>query len=124
MLRPLRLLRALAFARMLNRTAVRGLAGRVMTYVVGTALAACGLGALAVLDAERGAPDANITTFGDALWWAATTVTTVGYGDRYPVTSTGRVIAVALMVVGIAVVGSVTAAVAAWLVANVEREND
>lgn len=53
MLRPLRLLRALAFARMLNRTAVRGLAGRVMTYVVGTALAACGLGSLAVLDAER-----------------------------------------------------------------------
>lgn len=124
MLRPLRLLRALAFARMLNRTAVRGLAGRVMTYVVGTALAACGLGALAVLDAERGAPDANITTFGDALWWSATTVTTIGYGDRYPVTSTGRFVAVPLMIVGIAVVGSVTAAVAAWLVANVQRRDD
>lgn len=122
MLRPLRLLRALAFARMLNRTAVRGLAGRVTTYVIGAAIAACGLGALAVLDAERGADDANITTFGDALWWSATTVTTVGYGDRYPVTTTGRFVAVVLMVVGIAVVGSITAAVAAWLVTNVERD--
>lgn len=124
MLRPLRLLRALAFARILNRTATRGLAGRVTTYVIGTAIAACGLGALAVLDAERGAADANITTFGDALWWSATTVTTVGYGDRFPVTTEGRLVAVALMVVGIAVVGSVTAAVAAWLVANIEREDD
>lgn len=122
MLRPLRLLRALAFARILNRTAARGLAGRVTTYVIGTAIAACGLGALAVLDAERGASDANITTFGDALWWSATTVTTVGYGDRFPVTTEGRLVAVALMVVGIAVVGSVTAAVAAWLVANIERD--
>ncbi len=124
MLRPLRLLRALAFARMLNRTAARGLAGRVMTYVVGTALAACGLGALAVLEAERDAPDANITTFGDSLWWAATTVTTVGYGDHFPVTVTGRLVALALMIVGIAVVGSVTAAVAAWLVTHVERADD
>lgn len=122
MLRPLRLLRALAFARILNRTAVRGLAGKVTTYVIGTAVAGCGLGALAVLDAERDAPGANITTFGDALWWAATTVTTVGYGDRYPVTTAGRFVAFALMIVGIAVVGSVTAAIAAWLVANVEQQ--
>ena len=122
MLRPLRLLRGLAFARILNRTFTRNLAGRVTTYVIGTALAACALGALAVLDAERDAPGANITSIGDALWWSTTTVTTVGYGDRFPVTTEGRLIAVALMVVGIAVVGSVTAAVAAWLVANVERD--
>lgn len=122
MLRPLRLLRALAFARILNRTFTRNLAGRVTTYVIGTAVAACGLGALAALDAERGASNANITSIGDALWWSTTTVTTVGYGDRFPVTTEGRLIAVALMVVGIAVVGSVTAAVAAWLVANVESE--
>ena len=49
------------------------------------------LGALAILDAERDAAGANITTFGDALWWAATTVMTVGYGDRYPGDDRGSV---------------------------------
>ena len=125
MLRPLRLLRLLAFARILNRSAVGGLAGRVSVYVFGIAAMAVGLGALAVLDAERDAPDANITTFGDALWWSSTTVTTVGYGDRFPVTTEGRIIAVALMLVGIAVVGSVTAVIASWLIENVEtKKND
>ena len=122
MLRPLRLLRLLAFARILGRSATRNLAGRVTLYVIGSAIAAVGLGALAILDAERDAAGANITTFGDALWWAATTVMTVGYGDRYPVTTQGRFVAVTLMVVGIAVVGSVTAAVAAWFIGQVQRD--
>ena len=123
-LRPLRLLRLLASARLLNRSAVGNLAGRVSIYVAGTAVLAVGLGALAILDAERGDPDANIKSSGDALWWAATTVTTVGYGDRYPVTAIGRLIAVALMVVGIAVVGSLTAVIARWLIENVKAEKD
>lgn len=122
MLRPLRLLRLLAFARVLNRSAVGSLVGRVTTYVAGTAVMALGLGAVAVLDAEQDASHANITTFGDALWWSATTVTTVGYGDHFPVTTTGRFVAVALMVVGIACIGAITAGVAAWLVRQVEAE--
>ena len=124
MLRPLRLLRILMFARLFGRTAAGNVPGRVTVYVVGAALASVGLGALAVLDAERGAPDANIVSIGDALWWATTTVTTVGYGDRFPVTTAGRLIAVCLMIVGIALVGSVTAAVAAWFVEQVQRDND
>ncbi len=71
---------------------------------------------LLVLDAERGAEGANIVGSEDALWWAATTVTTVGYGDRFPVTGEGRLVAVALMVGGIALLGVVTASVAAWFV--------
>lgn len=122
MLRPLRLLRLLAFARVLGRSATNNLAGRVTAYVMGTAITAVGLGALAVLDAERHHPDANILSFGDAVWWAATTVTTVGYGDRFPVTTEGRFVAIGLMVVGIAVVGSVTAAVAAWFISQVQHD--
>jgi voltage-gated potassium channel len=122
LLRPLRLLRLLAFARVLNRSAAGSLVGRVSTYVAGIAVMALGLGALAILDAEQDADGANIRTFGDALWWSATTVTTVGYGDHFPVTTTGRFVAVALMVVGIASIGAITAGVAAWLVAQVEAE--
>ena len=122
MLRPLRLLRLLAFARVLNRSAAGSLVGRVSAYVGGVAVTALLLGALAVLDAEQDAPGANIRSFGDALWWSVTTVTTVGYGDHFPVTTTGRFVAVALMVVGIACIGAVTAGVAAWLIAQVEAD--
>jgi len=123
-LRPLRLLRLLAFARVLNRSAAVSLVGRVSTYVIGVAVVSVALGAIAVLDVEQDAKGANITTFGDALWWACTTVTTVGYGDHFPVTTQGRFIAVALMVVGIAMVGAVTASVAAWMVGQVQQERD
>jgi voltage-gated potassium channel len=77
-----------------------------------------------VLDVERSRPDANITDFGDAIWWAVTTMTTVGYGDRYPVTGVGRMVAFALMVAGIALLGTVTATLASWLVETVAAEKD
>jgi len=120
MLRPLRLLRLLALARIMNRSATSSLVGRVSTYVIGTAVMSAVLGAIAMLDVEQDAETGNITTIGDALWWSATTVTTVGYGDRYPVTTEGRLIAVALMVVGIATVGAIIASVTAWLVSQVQ----
>jgi voltage-gated potassium channel len=120
-LRPLRLLRLLSFFRILQRSAAASLAGRVTTYIIGATVMAIGLGAIVILDVEQEAPGANITTFGDALWWAVATATTVGYGDAYPVTTTGRLVAVALMLVGIALVGGVTAAIATWFVADLER---
>ncbi len=56
------------------------------------------VGALAVLDAERGADGVTLTTFGDALWWAFVTMSTVGYGDAFPVTIGGRLVAVGMTV--------------------------
>ena len=122
LLRPLRLLRLLALVRILDRSAANNLAGRVLVYVAGAAAVAVGLGALAVLDAERSAAGANIATIGDALWWGCATVTTVGYGDRFPVSGEGRVIGVILMVVGIGVVGSVIASVTSWILGRVEAD--
>lgn len=121
-LRPLRLLRLIAVFRLVHRSAARSLATRVGVYAAGSAFMALMLGSIAVLDAEQDAEGANITTYGDALWWAMTTVTTVGYGDHFPVTFEGRLIAAVLMLVGIALVGVVTAALAAWLVESISDD--
>ncbi len=120
LLRPLRLLRLVTLLSVLHRTLGDSLRGRVVTYVAGSAAMLVFVGALAVLDVEQSAPDAKILTFGDALWWAMTTITTVGYGDMYPVTPIGRMVAAALMMSGIAVLGVVTASIASWLVQRVE----
>jgi voltage-gated potassium channel len=125
LLRPLRLLRLVGLLNIMNRYA-GSLRGRVAVYVGGSSVLVVTTAALAVLDAERKAPSASIKTFGDAIWWALTTVTTVGYGDRYPVTGTGRAIAAGLMLAGIALLGVVTASLASWLierVAEVEEES-
>jgi voltage-gated potassium channel len=119
MLRPLRLLRLVTVLSVVQRFAGTNLRGRLLTYVLGSAVLLTYVGALAVLDAEENEPGANIRSFGDALWWAVVTITTVGYGDRYPVTLVGRLVAVGLMISGVAVLGVVTASVAAWLVEQV-----
>ena len=123
LLRPLRLLRLIP-ASVLNRRAQTRLRGRVAIYVAGGASLLAFCAALAVLDVERSSTDANITDFGDAMWWAVTTMTTVGYGDRYPVTGVGRLVAFALMVGGSALLGTVTATLASWLVETVAAENE
>ncbi len=119
LLRPLRLLRLVALRSVLNRYAGGSLRGRVAVYVTGSTSLVLFVASLAVLDAERGAKGATISTFGDAAWWAFTTVTTVGYGDRYPITGQGRFIAGGLMLAGIALLGIVTASLASWLIDKV-----
>lgn len=122
LLRPLRLLRLVALFRVLDRSMGATLAGRALVYAFGAASFAVFMGALAVLDAERLDVHANITNFGDALWWAAATVATVGYGDFTPVTFEGRTIAIVLMLVGIGLVGTVTGAMASWLIDRSKRQ--
>jgi len=121
LLRPLRLLRLVTLLSVLNRYAGAGMRGRVAVYVGGATSLVLFVASLAVLDAERGTKGATITTFGDAAWWAMTTVTTVGYGDRYPITGQGRFIAGGLMLAGIALLGIVTASLASWLIDKVRE---
>ena len=120
LLRPLRLLRVVGILGAAGRRAgERRIAGTTF-YVLGAVLLLLVVGAGLALDAERNAEDANITTARDALWWAVATVTTVGYGDRFPVTDEGRAVAVGVMLGGIALLGVITATIAAWFVERVQ----
>lgn len=77
---------------------------------------------IAILLVEN-SPDSNINTAGDALWWAIVTMTTVGYGDRFPVTAEGRVIGALLMTAGVGLFGTFTAYVANFFLAESKKED-
>ncbi len=76
-----------------------------------------------VLYFESKSPDANITTGQDALWWAIVTITTVGYGDRYPVTIGGRVVAVFVMFAGVGIIGALASILASILVPQPQAQD-
>jgi len=101
-LRPLRLMRVISFGGTIKVL----LASIFVAYI----------SAVQITITERAVEGSNIKNFGDGLWWAITTVTTVGYGDRYPTTTEGRLLAVGLMIMGISLMGVITASVAAWFV--------
>lgn len=122
-LQPLRLLRLVATLLLVGRRARMADQIRLTTYVAGAVVGLLMFGSLAVLSVERDAPEGNIRTLGDALWWSFTTMTTVGYGDHAPTTGLGRMIAVGLMLSGIAVLGVVTANIAAWFLARFEKDD-
>jgi voltage-gated potassium channel len=69
-------------------------------------------------------PNSNIKTAEDAIWWSYVTITTVGYGDKFPVTTEGRIIAVILMTVGVGLFGTFTAFVSSWFVKSDEKSNE
>jgi len=73
-------------------------------------------GTVLVLQFESRSPDANIVTGGDALWWAFVTITTVGYGDYYPVTTLGRLTGVSVMFAGVGIIGALASILASLLV--------
>ena len=134
-LRPLRLVRSVTLIRAVRLTRIGAGTGRVvrqsrLRLASRAALLAAGSATIMILaasvmelDAERGAVHANITTFGDALWWAVSTITTVGYGDHYPVTAAGHAIAIVLMIVGVGMFGVVAASAAAWFI-SADQEED
>jgi voltage-gated potassium channel len=115
-LRVLRLLRAVTVAGEGLTRAKRLLTQHGLHYVLLAVVILVFAGAAAELHYEQTAPHSNIHSYGDALWWAIVTVTTVGYGDRFPVTTGGRGVAVVLMLVGIGLIGVITANVASYFV--------
>jgi voltage-gated potassium channel len=123
LLRPLRLVRLLILIELLQKAIGDAFRGRVVVYTVSGVLLLIYTASLAVLDKERYLHGSTINSFGKALWWSITTVTTVGYGDVYPITNTGRVIAVLLMIGGISLVGVVTATLASWIIQRVAEED-
>lgn len=111
-LRFIRLLRAVRSIRFLLRQ-------RTKNAIVTVAAVSCILtmtGAIIILNVEKDQATSNIKSPSDAIWWAVVTVTTVGYGDRYPVTDAGRVVAGVLMTVGVGLFGTFTGFVASMFV--------
>ncbi len=81
-------------------------------------------GSMFVLGAEAQAENANIRTASDALWWSYVTVTTVGYGDRFPVTTSGRLVGVAMLTIGVGLFGVLTGFLANAFLAPKRSEPD
>lgn len=79
---------------------------------------------IAVFELENGLAESNIHSAGDALWWAFATITTIGYGDHYPVTATGRVVAVVLVVFGLSFFGAFTAYVASFFLEKAQLKEE
>lgn len=120
--RPLRLLRAFTALSILNRFGYQSMHGRLLTYVAGGSALLLFVSGLAVTDAERGVPGATITNVGTGIWWAVVTMSMVGYGDITPQTLQGRLIATALMIAGLVVVGVVAGTLSSWIIAQMSAD--
>ena len=107
LVRVFRLLRETGGRRVLRRL-VRDRAGSALYTLLFTGILVLQFGSMAILAVEDNAPDANITDASDALWYTIVTISTVGYGDRYPVTNEGRVIGAMIIVVGVGIFGTFT----------------
>jgi voltage-gated potassium channel len=124
-LRILRLFRIFKAYRLLHKYGTRNIltklkkhrAESVLYIVIFCVILVIESGAFLVLLAERTAPDANIQTASDAMWWVYVTIATVGYGDRYPVTNAGRLVGIMVMTMGVAFFGTLAGYIANKLLA-------
>jgi voltage-gated potassium channel len=121
LIRLLRILRAFRSTRHLVNHVFRKKAQGTFTTVSVIAILMVIFSAIAILQVEND-PNSNIKTAEDAIWWAYVTITTVGYGDKYPVTTEGRVIAAILMTTGVGLFGTFTGFLASWFVAEEKKQ--
>jgi len=122
-LRIFRVLRALRAAKILAEFILRHRAKNAVLAAIFISMLLVVFSSIAMLHLEVVA-EANIKTPEDALWWAMETITTVGYGDRYPVTTEGRLLATVLMVCGVGLIGIFTGFVAFWFMKPSEDKKD
>jgi len=122
--RLLRIRRALAgqAGRDLVRDVIRNRGQYAVFITLLSALMVLSLSSIAILQFESKSLASNIKTGGDALWWAVVTITTVGYGDFYPVTSLGRLTALFVMVAGVGIIGALASILASFLVSSPAEE--
>ena len=122
-LRLLRVLRGVRSTRLLAEFVLRRRAQSAFLAASLLSLLLIVAGSIAILEFEH-VPGANIVSADDAVWWAIVTLTTVGYGDRFPITPEGRIVAALLMTAGIGLFGTFSGFVASWFLKPAQREND
>jgi len=122
-LRVLRLARGAKATRILSsfilgkRTESAFLAAALISFLLIT------YSSIAILHLES-APESNIKNPSDAVWWSVVTLTTVGYGDRYPVTNEGRILGALLMIAGVGLFGTLSGFIASWFLAPDQKKEE
>lgn len=122
-LRVLQLIRGVKATRILAQFILSRRAENTFMAVTLVSLLLVVVSSIAILYFEA-VPGANIRTAGDALWWAVTTITTTGYGDHFPITPGGRIVAATLMIGGVALFGTLSGFVASWFLRPSEELRD
>jgi voltage-gated potassium channel len=123
LIRLLRVIRAFRSTRHLVNHIFANKAQGAFTSISVIAILLVIFSAIGILQVEND-PNSNIKTAEDAIWWAYVTITTVGYGDKFPVTTEGRIIAAILMTAGVGLFGTFTAFVASWFVVDNKSKNE
>jgi voltage-gated potassium channel len=120
--RAARLMRTFGLKNMINEV-VNNRAGSALYLTIFAVIVLAEIAAILVLQAERVNPAANIVTGEDAVWWVFVSITTVGYGDRFPTTTIGRLIGVVVMFCGIALLGVLTSFLANFFISSSKKKS-
>ncbi|MCA9040911.1 MAG: potassium channel family protein [Planctomycetaceae bacterium] len=123
LLRILRLLRAIRATKTIANHLIHHRAEGVFLSATLLAILMVVFSSIAILHVED-APESNIKSAEDAMWWSIVTITTVGYGDRFPVTTEGRLLASVLMIIGVGLFGVIAGAIASWFTSGTLEEAD
>lgn len=123
-MRIVRLLRGVRSAKWLTQMALKKRAESVFLSAMMLTIITIAFGSIAILHCERHIATSNIKNASDSVWWAFVTVTTVGYGDHFPVSAEGRFIAAVLMLVGVGLFGTFSGFVASWFLADQENSEE